>query len=332
MFWFWFIPFVLSLAYLIFDKNVRKRAEPTGVESRSVQFVCACCFTFGLMYVKMNVSSNRWTWYWYAAHMITALIYICSLSFTNIRPFTLSVVGVVGSGWCVGYLFEPGCTPWVNLISYVGLTGILTTRKDIFQAALVYFAAYVFYLGGHVDTGVSWETWCVIFAMSIGRSTGLFFAERAVKEVNWAILLLGYNVIYLMKIPQGVNDDVDGEDFMILLLITSGLCYFQLTVLIWLNNTGCVSLSMGFVCVDMLFTLAGDLSTQMLYLGWACLGISVGVYANFFPSNQSLPDREPSVPPLPPDSPKKKRVVVQPSAPVVLPSLDQEGVIQGEIV
>ena len=138
-----------------------------------------------------------------------------------------------------------------------------------------------------------------------------------------------------MENPDALTDDD------ILLILGLGFIVFTLQWIVglWVQEIGAASYALGVVLYDTMLIMAQDISTEMAIVAWITLIFGAYTYSTF-PSSQSPPPHEPSVPPLPddavpplpPESPKKKHEDSKPSAPLDLPDPPSEAPVQGEIV
>ena len=163
------------------------------------------------------------------------------------------------------------------------------------------------------------------------RSVSLFLTERVVDVMPWSLILAAYNVAQIFHIPTDLDDTVNGNEFLVLVLVGVVLFLLQWVTLVWIHSIDSVSYGLGVMVVDMIFQLASDISTEATYAGWVCTFCVVIIYS-MYPLNQTPPPREPTVPPLPPEEPKTKHEDSKPSAPLDLPEPPSEAPVQGEIV
>ena len=145
------------------------------------------------------------------------------------------------------------------------------------------------------------------------------------------VLLAVYNVMFILNIPMENPDALTNDDITLILGLSLVVFTLQWIVGIWIQEIGAASYALGVILYETMLVMAQDISTEMVIVAWITLIFGAYTYSTF-PSNQSPLLREPSVPPLPPESPKTKHEDSKPSAPLDLPDPPSEAPVQGEIV
>ena len=332
--WIWFATFALALAYKCFKRESLgfERVPDIPYKPSSYLLVSVLCFTITLLYIRENVSESKWQWTWYTAHAACAVVcMIASMMNRMGRPESLSTLILVAAGLCFGRVFEPTISPWIHLSSLCGLCGAVSGRANTGMVSLSIFVGYGFFLFVSLPDDWSWQVVGTMMLIATTRAVSLLMTEQAVHTMPWSLILAAYNVVQLFRIPTNLDDTVDGDEFLVLVLVGVVLFLLQWITVVWIHSIDSVSYGLGVMVVDMIFLLASDISTEATYAGWVCTFCVIIIYS-MYPLSQTPPPREPSVPPLPQEQPKTKHEDSKPSAPLDLPEPPSEAPVQGEIV
>ena len=329
--WPWLVLFSCALLYKLVRRDdilVTRAYDVVGTYSSL--FMSVFCFMIALQYVRLNVESDKWKWHMYTSHAILAVVNTAAALYQRAEWKHAVTIVLIGSGLAYSNTFGLQLRPWCNLWALCGIIGCVRDNRNASTLAFAVAVGYVFYIfiPIHMPT---LET-CVWMILPVAtKCITLIMTDCATQEVPWSMILAMYNIVQLSDIPFDADDTFAGEDFIMLTFVGCVLFLLQWTTLAWLSSLGAASYCIGIVLIDMLFVLAGDLSSEATYVGWICVFIYIVLYANY-PSSQNQPHHEPSVPPLPPESPKMKREDSKPSAPPDLPDPPSEVPVQGEIV
>jgi hypothetical protein len=326
--WIWLILFAIAFTYkLLKHEPVFVRRAYEYVHHYSSLFLAGVVFTTVLVYIRTNVNEHKWDWYKYISHGIIAAVTLTTSTFYKAHKISLSTVILVAAGFAFGHVGDAYISPWVDVTTLCILLGTVHERGNATLVMLATITGYAFFLFAHVPLDLTG----IVLLIAFVRGITLIVANNAVHDIPWSILLAAYNVVQLVHIPSNTDEKIENQDVLLLTAVGVLLFMLQWTVVIWISNIGSISYVLGLLLIDMLFILASDIPTEALYLGWFCVFVVVMVYSNY-PWNRTLPDREPSVPELPPESPKTKRENLKPSALLELPDPPSGVPDQGEIV
>jgi len=329
--WPWFVLFSCAVLYkLVRREEILQTRTYDVVRTHSTLLVSVLCFVIALKYICLNVQPDKWKWHMYTSHAVLAVVNTAAALFQRADTINIATLILVGSGLAFSNTFGLELRPWFNIWALCGIIGSVRDNRNASTLAFAAAVGYAFYIfiPIHIPT---LETCLWMIVPVTTKCIALIVADYATQEVPWSMMLAMYNIVQLSTIPLDADDTFAGEDLVTLSIVGLALFLLQWTTLAWLSSQGAASYCIGIVLIDMLFVLADDISTEATYVGWVCVFIYVVLYANY-PSNQIPPDREPSVPPLPPESPKMKREDSKPSAPLDLPDPPSGVPVQGEIV
>ena len=327
----------MPFAYKLFTRTAPTTLRTyERVDSYSSLFMAGFISVLALVYIRKNVSENKWEWYRFVSHAIIGAVMVAATTFYRMPSFSLSTLLLVAAGFVFGHVIDASISPWVDVSTLVMMIGTIENRKNITLVTLGILAAYALFLFAQVplEGGAG-----MILLTAVVKSISLIAADNAVTEIPWSVLLSAYNAVQLINIPTNTDDKFQNDDLLILTGVGVLLFMLQWICVVWISNIGPISYILGMLLLDMLFIMATDIPDEVLYAGWFSVFVVTFVYSTY-PWTQNLPDREPSVPPLPDDeipplppaTPKTKHENSTPSAPLGPPETNPEVPSQGEIV
>lgn len=327
--WPYLVPFLLALLAKLYKNESFRTATTIHEDDRvhNVVWTLRFIFMFAIMYMYENTESAKWKWAMFCAHCLAGSANMFITVFRTPDFGSLHSAILIGAGCIFGRVFMPDSTRFISITALIAFISTVEHRRDCFMYSMAAGLAYIFFIGTQ-QLPAPFE----IFTL------GLAALVRCIALVEWEctttpmpILLAVYNVLYILNIPMENPDALTDDDILLILGLGFIVFTLQWIVGIWVQEIGAASYALGVVLYETMLIMAQDISTEMAIIAWITLIFGAYTYSTF-PSSQSPPHPEPSVPPLPPGSPKKKHDDSKPSAPLDLPDPPSEAPVQGEIV
>lgn len=327
--WYYVIPFVLAFGYKMFQRDVAALPvpQPRHDSFNNVAFMSSFCFFLGLLLCQKNMPAYIFD----SARLPVAIVAFTVACIQRLDSNDIAYLVMAATSQAIVSFYAPSPSPWTQLVVFTGTIGTMERGRAAALMGTVAVVGYTTLMTMPVHYEFTWINCLALTTWCVWNTIAVVFTGLASRRIKPCALIALYNVIYVFQSTTPVPKTWTATDSYHTALVSTAMFMLQYCVITWIRESGIVSYSLARFLQNLLIAIMTPVPDITYIVASITMWLGVIAYS-IYPWNQTLPDREPSVPPLPPDSPKPDRKEVKPTAPLDDPEQRATVVVPNETV